>query len=106
VLALGRGVLPASLHIDAPSPHVEWASGQLALLRDAVPWPRREGRPRRAGGTSTDAIDEDQSGTRLPERRLYLFGCPRLFKAEHRYLVAHRLHCYWIIHSVDLPKVL
>ncbi|HET7503191.1 MAG TPA: beta-ketoacyl synthase N-terminal-like domain-containing protein, partial [Kofleriaceae bacterium] len=52
-LALDRGVLPATLHVDEPSPHVDWTAGRVELLRDAVPWPARPGdRPRRAGVSS------------------------------------------------------
>jgi len=51
VMALQAGVLPASLHIDAPTPHVDWASGAVALLTRPVPWPAAA-RPRRAGVSS------------------------------------------------------
>jgi len=51
VLALQHEQLPATLHADVPSPHVDWAAGQVQLLTDAVPWPAG-GRPRRAGISS------------------------------------------------------
>nr|AFV71310.1 PyrA7 [Streptomyces rugosporus] len=51
VLALRHGVLPRSPHIDAPSPHVDWASGDLELLTSSRPWPET-GRVRRAGVSS------------------------------------------------------
>ncbi|MET9864481.1 SDR family NAD(P)-dependent oxidoreductase, partial [Streptomyces smyrnaeus] len=51
VQAMRHGVLPASLHIDEPSPHVDWESGAVRLLRDAVEWLEGE-RPRRAGVSS------------------------------------------------------
>src|SRR6202044_210700 len=48
VAALDRGVVPATLHVDAPSSHVDWESGQVRLVTEAMPWPdTRE--PRRAG---------------------------------------------------------
>ncbi|WP_433789717.1 type I polyketide synthase [Actinoplanes sp. CA-252034] len=51
VLALGHGVLPRSLHIDAPSPHIDWQSGAVTLLDTARVWPELS-RPRRAAVSS------------------------------------------------------
>ena len=51
VLALGQGLLPKTLHIDAPSSKVDWDSGEIELLTEPAPW-QPNGRVRRAGVSS------------------------------------------------------
>ncbi|WP_225448018.1 type I polyketide synthase [Streptacidiphilus sp. P02-A3a] len=69
VMALRHGLLPASLHIGDPNPHVDWAASGLRLLTDAQPWPET-GRARRAGvssfglsGTNAHAVLEQAPAT-------------------------------------------
>ncbi|WCE01163.1 SDR family NAD(P)-dependent oxidoreductase [Streptomyces sp. HUAS 31] len=51
VMALHAQRLPRTLHVDAPSSHVDWEAGAVRLLTDEHDWPRGE-RPRRAGVSS------------------------------------------------------
>ncbi|MFI0781118.1 type I polyketide synthase [Streptomyces sp. NPDC021212] len=51
VMALRQETLPVTLHIDEPTPHVDWEGGGVRLLTEPVAWPRGE-RPRRAGVSS------------------------------------------------------
>ncbi|MFD0411543.1 type I polyketide synthase, partial [Kitasatospora sp. NPDC127116] len=51
VMSLHHGLLPRTLHVDSPTSHVDWSSGAVSLLQDAVPWERGE-RVRRAAVSS------------------------------------------------------
>ncbi|MFH7598223.1 SDR family NAD(P)-dependent oxidoreductase [Streptomyces racemochromogenes] len=53
VLSLRHGLLPKTLHVDAPSPHVDWSAGGVRLLTEPVAWTDAgPGRPRRAAVSS------------------------------------------------------
>ncbi|MCU1503876.1 MAG: polyketide synthase, partial [Ilumatobacteraceae bacterium] len=65
VMALQHDEMPAHLHCEHPSPHIDWASMPIEVLREPHPWPRGD-RPRRAGisafgfsGTNAHLIVEE-----------------------------------------------
>ncbi|MFF7756323.1 type I polyketide synthase, partial [Streptomyces sp. NPDC007971] len=74
VLALKNEQLPKTLHVDEPSPHVDWSAGDVRLLTESVPWPTGE-HTRRAGvssfglsGTNVHVILEEAPAERAASK--------------------------------------
>lgn len=65
VMAMRNGVVPASLHADRPTPHVDWERSHVRVATDERPWLRGSRAPRAAvssfgiSGTNAHVVLEE-----------------------------------------------
>jgi acyl transferase domain-containing protein len=116
VLSLQHQTLPRSLHAAEPTPHVDWSSGTIKLLNEAVSW-KTNGSPRRAavssfgiGGTNAHVIVEEAQAAELVARApLPSRSLPFVLSAKGRGALraqAQQLHAYLREHpELDLNDV-
>jgi acyl transferase domain-containing protein len=72
VMAIRHELLPATLHVDVPSRHVDWSSGSVSLLVEPVPWAKSGDRRRAAvhafgiSGTNVHIVLEEPAPIEVP----------------------------------------
>ncbi|MFB6848656.1 type I polyketide synthase [Streptomyces sp. NPDC056373] len=90
VQAMRHGLLPRTLHVDQPTPMVDWSSGAVELLTEAREWTPRATAPRRAAvsafgvsGTNAHVILEEAPETEAtaPEQTRTLPAVPWILSA-------------------------
>ncbi|MDT0550329.1 type I polyketide synthase, partial [Streptomyces lonegramiae] len=115
VMAMREGLLPRTLHIAEPSPHVDWTAGAVRLLSEAMPWPESD-RARRAGvssfgvsGTNAHVILEQAPPVEEREPSTGTPSYPWMVSAKSEPALraqAAQLHAYLTAHGdADLADV-
>ncbi|MEK8174740.1 ketoacyl-synthetase C-terminal extension domain-containing protein [Streptomyces sp. M19] len=104
VQALRHGVLPRTLHVDAPTDKVDWSSGAVELLTRVADWPRGE-RVRRAavssfgisGSNAHVVVEEPPADEPAPPVREFTGPVPWVLSAKSPEALrdqARRLHTH------------
>ncbi|REH53970.1 malonyl CoA-acyl carrier protein transacylase [Kutzneria buriramensis] len=88
VMAIRNRTMPKTLHVDVPTPQVDWSAGNIELLTETRAWPAAD-RPRRAGissfgisGTNAHVIIEEAPEEEVAERTVIDRPVPWILSAK------------------------
>lgn len=88
VLSMQRGVIPAQLHFQDPSPHLDWDGVPVTVTSTPTAWPSHPDRPPLAGisafglfGANAHVVIEGHVTEPVPEEASWVDGAPRLVQA-------------------------
>ena len=92
VLSMNRGVIPPHLHLENPTPEIDWERLPVLVTTEATPWPRTADRPPLAGvnvfgisGANAHAVVEGygaSEGTEANSNGPWPAGAPLAVPAE------------------------
>ncbi|TCO60869.1 type I polyketide synthase [Actinocrispum wychmicini] len=103
VYGMRHGLIPASLHVVEPTPHVDWTMGAVQVAAEHTPWPET-GRPRRAAvsgfgvsGTNAHMILEAPAPPPPADPRVSRSGTVRRALPDHEMPVGEAAVVPWVL---------
>ncbi|MCM4084143.1 SDR family NAD(P)-dependent oxidoreductase [Actinoplanes sp. TRM88002] len=96
VQAMRHGRMPMTLHVDEPTPQVDWTAGNVALLTEARDWPASG--PRRAAvssfgisGTNAHVVLEEPPAAPVEPARVWTRPVPVVLSANDPAALAEQI---------------